>query len=268
MSARRAIVGLALLGAPACLNTARDSDASSASRPEHSSSTCARVVGAVPATSAESKGESPQAKSGATAVEGNPEGATLTPEARPPSADAWLERKASFKPPGDPYPQIVQGHDYGTIKAIEFFYNLLLRLHGGSAQWALTENAPSVVTVEVQGSKLELRGNDLAVEVVVFDDFVGFNDREQEAPETVALFKTLHRVLASLSTDFTLVGLKGAQYGSRAYRRITTLEFAAGDVVVELVALSNGENSEERLYVLDVARRSESHLWRPTSAAQ
>lgn len=40
-----------------------------------------------------------------------------------------------------------------------------------------------------------------------------------------------------------------------------SLEFGYGSVVVELVALSNGLTSPERLYSLDLVRTEESLLW-------
>ncbi|MDR2012509.1 MAG: hypothetical protein LBQ20_05610 [Rhodanobacter sp.] len=128
-----------------------------------------------------------------------------------------------------PYPQIIQNHDYPTIKAIETFVARLKTSSRDSAACSAARNLIEQVNYSV--------------------------------PNTTALFATLRRLLGDLSHKQPCRAVKFDQFPTRAYTRRTIVEFDFGSTVVIVDAFSNGSTDPERLYILDTVERSQSFFW-------
>lgn len=149
--------------------------------------------------------------------------------------------KNRYHPYAHPFPQIIQANDYGTIQAIETLEDTF-----GPHEFE-TMSCGTIMHV--------FTVRDVRVPYVVVGAI------PYRSKDTVVLFKTLERVFAGLSRTHSCDGTRGEHHPSRAYRRITTIEFDFGANVLELSSLSNGSDDPERLYVLDVIPRNQSFFW-------
>ncbi|KAF0145871.1 MAG: hypothetical protein FD156_549 [Nitrospirae bacterium] len=151
------------------------------------------------------------------------------------------------------YPQIIQKHDYATIKAIEALYSEINKIGKG------------VIRCETDKKSIILRQTgDSPHEVVigVLDNGpITIRNHSYGSRNTVVLFTTLRRVLADLSSKQKCAGIQADKYSTRAYKKITILAFDFGQNIVELNSLSNGPKDEERLYTLDIVSRKDSFFW-------
>lgn len=168
----------------------------------------------------------------------------------------WIAIKARYSPPGNVYPQIIQGDEYGTIEAIQTLY-------------AQASGTTMFGTMGIQGhqegksdaSKIMLTGSGEPVTVDVSEKSTRIGRRAFPDPRTASLFRTLGRLLADLGAECTHQGVRGSRLRSRAYKDNIRVEFSYGPVIVTLDALSNGPANPERLYVLDIMEPKDSLLW-------
>ena len=182
---------------------------------------------------------------------------TASPQQSSPSS--WLAAKGRYKPAGDPFPQIIQASDYETIQAIESLYAAIIRTGGADS---LRDVSREPLQISASDTAIVLTSSVTETSMLVADAVVTIDGTAYTAPATVTLFKTLRRVLLDAGGAFPATGAKVTQYQTRAYQKLTTIEFGYGPVVVSLVGLSNGPANTERLYVLDAVASADSLLWR------
>jgi hypothetical protein len=168
----------------------------------------------------------------------------------------WLEEKRTYGFGDDGFSQIAQGDTFAPIEAIDVWYEAI----AGSAKhepWGEDEHFQGTTTG--RGTLVTSRKH--SVEVVLDADRVKIGSRVFRDAAVRSLFSSLSRLLGDLETAFGAGGVKGTRYSNSAYRDAAILEFCYPPLVVTVSALSNGRSNPERLYVLDLIKRSDSLLW-------
>ena len=164
----------------------------------------------------------------------------------------------AYRPYSHPYPQIIQADDYPSIEAIEALVRDLKGIGSDIVSCATTD---AITFAAKSGRKLVVLTPSGAPVVL--------STRRFESDKTIALFTTLARLLYDLPHAHACTPVLVDQFGTRAYRRRSIVEFDIGSHILALDALSNGPHDGERLYVLDVVERKESTLfWRPIPELQ
>jgi hypothetical protein len=171
----------------------------------------------------------------------------------------WIAAKGRHRLPGNAYPAIVQGDEYGPIEAIHTFY-------------AQASGTTSVGQFEIEGqrevstdaSRIMITGPRGPVNVDLSEKQIRIGVRSFVDPKAISVFQALQRVLADLGAQCEYQGIRGSRLRTRAYKDVIRIEFGYGPVVVQLEAASNGRANPERLYALDVAESEDSFLWRST----
>ena len=164
--------------------------------------------------------------------------------------------KESYRPYSHPFPQIIQASDYPTIEAIEAMVHDM--------------NAHQSVLACASGKGVELRSSDSGRPLLirVRDGLtVSLSGHTYSNDKTLALFSTLRRILGELSPT-PCVAARADQFGTRAYKRRSILEFDLGSTVLVIDAFPNGPDDDERLYIFDTVQRTESFFWGHEAASQ
>ncbi len=169
------------------------------------------------------------------------------------SARAYAETKDKYMPSVHGYPQVIQGHDYQTIIAIESLFVDITKLGKDRSNFVVGNGAITFKSIT----------NELMTLVVhIFDKkSVAFGDVAYKDPNTVMLFSTLSKMLDSVSENTKCNGVKYQQFSTRAYKTRTIIEFDCGKQVIVVDSFSNGPEDDERLYVLDIMERKKSFFW-------
>ncbi|HLQ27156.1 MAG TPA: hypothetical protein VK138_14930 [Acidiferrobacterales bacterium] len=173
--------------------------------------------------------------------------ATFTPGA------AYSDIKDKYRPSTQGYPQIIQGFDYQTIKAIESLFATLSKLGKDEVTFTVENMAIIFKSTNKEPRSLSVRISD--------EKSVSIGDAAYKERNTVVLFSTLLMVLADVSTNAKCTGVKYDQFSTRGYKRRTIIEFDCDTKVIAVDSLSNGRDDDERLYVLDLVGRKESFFW-------
>jgi hypothetical protein len=162
------------------------------------------------------------------------------------------QNKELYKPNPHDYPQIIQAHDYATIKSIESLFTAL-------------SNITSKDTLEgdVADNTITFRSTTTrnTVTIRTHEDNVTINRAKFSSGPTLALYTTAIRVLTDLSKGSKCKAVMFSQFRTRAYKRRTVIEFNFGPRVVVLDSFSNGPQDDERLYTLDLVDESNSFFW-------
>ncbi len=166
---------------------------------------------------------------------------------------AYADAKDKYRPSAHGYPQVIQGHDYQTIMAIEALFVDLIKLGKDGNKFVAGTGAITFKSIT----------NELRTLIVHIPDekSVTFGGVTYKDPKTVMLFSTLSKVLGSVSNNTKCNGVKYQQFPTRAYKTQTIIEFDCGKQVIVVGSLSNGPEDNERLYVLDIVEREESFFW-------
>ena len=159
----------------------------------------------------------------------------------------------SYRPYPHPYPQIIQASDYPTIEAIEALFRDLKKL--GDDELSCETRATTIILKRRNGA------NPGVVITVAENVPASFGQRRYLARETIALFTTLKRILTDLSRTTNCSSVRFDQFGTRAYKKRTIMEFDFGAAIVAVDSFSNGPHDGERLYILDIIDRKDSYFW-------
>jgi len=170
----------------------------------------------------------------------------------------WIAAKGRYSPPGNVYPAIVQGDEYGPIEAIQTVYAQAQA--SGAAKFGELEITGDQ-EVRSDASKIVITGLKGPVSVDLSERQIRIGRRSFADSKTISLFQTLGRLLADLGSQCKHQGIRGSHLRTRAYKDSIGIEFSYGPVVVRLEALSNGPANSERLYLLDVVKSKDSSLW-------
>lgn len=169
------------------------------------------------------------------------------------SGRAYADAKDKYRPSAHGYTQVIQGHDYQTIIAIESLFVDLSKLGKDGNKFVAGNGAITFKSIT----------NELRTLVVHIPDekSVTFGGVAYKDPNTVMLFSTLSKILAIVSKNTKCNDAKYQQFPTRAYKTRTIIEFDCGKQVIAVDSLSNGPEDDERLYVLDLVDRKESFFW-------
>lgn len=162
--------------------------------------------------------------------------------------------------PGAGYPQILQAHDYATIRFIEALYGVLRTMAPPTEV-----RSETAIDLEIIEDVMTFRGRGPAgaksVVVRLDDSAVAVGKRRFQNAATITLYATLARLLRDMSAEEKCRGVALTQFANRAYKTRTLIGFDFGARVLEIDCLSNGPKDDERLYVLDVVGRGDSFFW-------
>jgi hypothetical protein len=168
-------------------------------------------------------------------------------------ASAGGPDKEPYRPYPHPYPQIIQASDYPTIDAIEALFRDLKK--SGDDEMSC-ETGATTITLK--------RRNDANLGVLISVPEKGpasVGEQHYLARETIVLLTTLKRILTDLSKTTSCSRVRFDQFGARAYKKRTIIEFDFGAAIVLVDSFSNGPHDGERLYVLDIIDRKDSYFW-------
>ena len=171
------------------------------------------------------------------------------------STSLLAAEKDSFRPFDHPYPQIIQANDFPTIAAIHALYSELNRLEH-------VEVLKQRVHFRVEPSKIifcKLNGGCMVVEIPENGPIV-ISGQLFTANETIITFNTILSILQDSMEESDAYSIKYAQWRSRGYQRLTEIEFDLGTQVLHFSENSNGPESDERLYVVDLIDRQGSYF--------
>jgi hypothetical protein len=166
---------------------------------------------------------------------------------------SYADTKDKYTPSANGYPQVIQGHDYQTIIAIESLFVYLSKL-GKDRNKFVAENG----AITFKSITNELR---TLVVHILDKKSVAFGGVAYKDTNTVMLFSTLSKILDNVSKNTKCNGVKHQQFPTRAYKIRTIIEFDCGKQVIVVDSFSNGPEDDERLYVLDIVERKKSFFW-------
>jgi hypothetical protein len=161
----------------------------------------------------------------------------------------------------DQFPQIIQRHNYDTIVFIEALCDDLMAI---APEKQSTEEIGKTVTLEVGGDRLIFHSRSdqrRTVSLRVENRTTTLGQQRFTSAATAALVGSLMNLVGDLATTEDCREVRFEQFGTRAYKNRTVVEFDFGAKVVELEAMSNGPRDAERLYILDLMDRRKSYFW-------
>jgi len=172
--------------------------------------------------------------------------------------------KAKYGPdPGNPFLQVIQSSDYPTIEFIGSLYRPLNRV---SSEEHHPKEFGSALSCEITETSLTFRAKDAGKTKTVTVAKKGQQSTTIGKvpftnPATQVFFSALLTIVTDLVKTTPCREVRFTQFGTRAYKRRTIIEFDFGAQVVVIDCFSNGPKNDERLYVLDVVARRESMFW-------
>ena len=174
----------------------------------------------------------------------------------------WLNRRNSYRPSDEPYPQLIQGQEYEVTDAIATLYS-----EASPTRKFGEFGVDDQYDCQADASTIVIHGPKKTVSVELSDHQVRIGRRSFGSEATVTLFRAFARLLIDLGSQCRLSGARGRRLRTRAYREKVVFEFDYGPVVVTLASASNGPTDPERLYVLDLIPVERADLWRPHRTA-
>lgn len=173
-------------------------------------------------------------------------------------AARWARQKGRYSPPGNVYPAIIQGEEYGPIEAIQAFY---AQVREASAPRFGEFHVEVNAELSSGGTGITVSGQRGPVTIELSPSRVRIGHRSFSDSKTISLFQTLGRILSDLGAQCRYRGIRGSRLRTRGYKDFVRIEFSYGSVVVHLEAASSGPGDAERLYVLDLQQAKDSLLW-------
>ena len=181
-----------------------------------------------------------------------------------PAQESILADSYRIESPEDQFPQIIQRHNYDTIVFIEALYARLKTLAPGKGS---TDELSDSAMLEAGAEGLIFRSKNDPRKAVTLrrpDTQTVLVDKRRFAGEpSAALVRSLFNLCGDLATTADCREVRYTQFGNRAYKTRTLIEFDFGARVVHIDSMSNGPRDEERLYVLDLVERDRSFFWPP-----
>lgn len=154
-------------------------------------------------------------------------------------------------------PVIIQEYDYTTIEAIEALYSELVKTEEGNISFTIScETGKDSIILKQRGTS----SNKVVIGVPAKGPVI-IGRHSFRGQNVIRLFASLRELLADLSKQQECADVWYDQFGTRAYKKRTILEFDFGTQVVSLEAFSNGPKDDERLYGIYLQERSKSFFW-------